>query len=181
MQLRQTKEKVIDGTTYRVTLLGARAGRAMLVRLTKLIGPALASFVEGTLQAKGGATESISTGIAEAVRELTARISEAEFASISDELAKHTAVVVDDGRERREPQLSDIFDAHFSGRYAAMMAWLGFALEANFASFFGASENVDSQTLTHRLQTLLALLSRSPTESTGISTASPPASTTAQA
>lgn len=179
--LRETKEKVIDGRTYKVTLLGAKAGRAMLVRLTKLLGPAVASFVEGTLHAKGGATESLTSGFAEAVRELTNRLSEAEFAAICDELSKQTAVVIDDEREHREPQLNNIFDDHFSGRYGAMLQWLAFSLEANFASFFGASGPVDSQTVKRRLTALFESLSRSPTASTGTFTGSPQANTTARA
>lgn len=178
MVQRTVKEKVIAGTRYKVTLLGAKQGRGMLVRLVKLLGPATAAFVEGTLHAKGGLTASVATGAADAIREITTRITEAEFASLSDELAKYTAVCIDN---EHEPQLDRIFEEHFVGRYDVLLQWFAFSLEANFSSFLGGYGSADSKTLAQRLQTLIASLSISPTESTGTSTESPPASTTAQA
>jgi len=171
---RPVKERVICGHTYKVTLLGALQGRLMLVRLVKTFGPALAAFLEGVLNAKGGLTESLALGSADAIRDLALKLTEKDLADISDQLAHFTAVVIS---HDTEPQLDKILDEHFAGRYDAYMQWLGFALEANFASFFGASSS-GSRDLLGKLKTLIASASTSPTASTGTSTASPQASAT---
>lgn len=49
-------------------------------------------------------------------------------------LATVTQVQLPDGKSRT---LSDIFEAHFQGRYDALVKWLEFALERNLSSFFG--------------------------------------------
>lgn len=171
---RTVREKQIGEYRYLVTLLGAKAGRSMLVRLTKLLGPATASFLEGVLHAKGGLTESLALGSADAIRDIALKLTEKDLADISDQLAHFTAVVIS---HDTEPQLDKILDEHFAGRYDAYMQWLAFALEANFASFFGASSS-GSRDLLARLKTLLASASTSPTASTGTSTASPQVSAT---
>jgi len=174
---REVKERVICGNLYRVTLLGAKAGRSMSVRLLKLLGPTLASFVEGTVTvtaADGGSALAI--GAADAVRELAKHMNAEELAAISDELAKFTVVVID---AEHEPQLFAVFDDHFSGRYDAMFGWLSFSLEANFASFFGGSVNVGA--MLAKMKAALESLSKSQKASTGTSIESQPAGTTAQA
>jgi hypothetical protein len=172
---RPVKERVICGQTYRVTLLGALQGRTMLVRLIKTVGPALAAFIEGLLNAKGGLTESLALGSADAIRDLALKLSDKDLADISDQLAHFTTVIVIPNDT--EPQLDKILDEHFAGRYDAYTQWLGFALEANFSSFFGASSS-GGRDLLSRLKALIASASTSPTASTGTSTASPQASAT---
>jgi len=93
-----------------------------------------------------------------------------------DELAKATVVVLD---AEREPQLDRIFDDHFAGRYDQMLQWFAFALEVNFRSYF--LDWLSDRGLLDRVMRLIASASQSPTASTGTSTASPPAATTAQA
>lgn len=173
---RDVCETVIGEHTYRVTLLGAKAGMAMSVTLLKILGPALSTFVEGVVVGKHGGEASLALGAADAVREITARMNAAELQSLMLELAKHTVVVLD---QEREPQLSSIFDEHFSGRYDHLLAWFKFSLEVNFGSFFVGS--VSGARLIERLTTLIASASPSPPASTGTSTASPPADTTVQA
>lgn len=174
---RPVREKTIGEYRYQVTLLGAKAGRSMLVRLTKLLGPATASFIEGMLHAKGDLTASLAIGAGDAIREVTQRLTDADLTAISDELAKLTIVVLDD---QRSTSLDKIYDDHFSGRYGDMGAWLAFALEANFASFFDGARS-DSTPLAQRLQTLIALLSPSQNTSTGTSGGSSQVSASPQA
>lgn len=174
---RPVKEKQIGDYRYQVTLLGAKAGRAMLVRLTKMLGPATASFLEGVLHAKGNLTASLAIGAADAIREATQRLSEADIAAISDELARFTVVILD---EQHSPQLDKVFDDHFAGRYGAMAEWLAFSLEANFTSFFDGARS-DGTSLALRLQSLIALLSQSQNTSTGTSGGSSQASASPQA
>lgn len=177
MPTRAVKEKVIGGHRYEVTLLGAKQGRAMLVRLMRSLGPATAGFIEGTLHAKGDITVSLASGASDAIRELSQRITEADFAAISDELARFTVVHLD---AEHAPKLDAIFEEHFVGRYDVMLQWFAFGLEANFSSFFAGTAS-DKATLADRLKALIAFLPQSPTASTGTSTESPPAATTTPA
>jgi hypothetical protein len=175
MASREVKEREIAGQVYKVTLLGAKQGRAMSVRLLKLIGPTLSSFVEGTVHGSDGAA-SIAIGAADAVRELAKHMSAEELAAISDELAKFTTVVID---AELEPQLFAIFDDHFAGRYDAMVGWLAFAIEANFASFLGGSANLGA--LLGKVKAAIESVSKFQRASTGTSGASQPVGTSAQA
>lgn len=170
---REVVEKVIGGLAYKVTLLGSKAGRAMSVRILKLLGPTLAGFVEGTIGKRDGAG-AIALGASEAMREIALRLNEPELASIMDELAKFTTVAIDD---KREPRLSDIFDDHFAGHYDWMMSWAAFAFEVNFRSFFAGA---GIAALAAKLMSLVEALP-SPPASTGTSTVSRPAGDTAQA
>jgi len=174
---RPVREKTIGEHRYQVTLLGAKAGRSMLVRLTKLLGPATASFIEGMLHAKGDLTASLAMGAGDAIREVTQRLSDADLTAISDELSKLTIVVLD---EQRSISLDKIYDDHFAGRYGDLAAWLAFALEANFSSFFDGARS-DSRPLAQRLQTLIGLLSQSQNTSTGTSGGSSQVSASPQA
>ena len=177
MPTRAVKEKVIGGLRYEVTLLGAKQGRAMLVRLMRSLGPATAGFIEGTLHAKGDITVSLASGASDAIRELSQRVTEADFAAISDELARFTVVHLD---AEHAPKLDAIFEEHFVGRYDVMLQWFAFGLEANFSSFFAGTAS-DKSTLAERFKSLMSLLPQSPQASIGTSTASPPAPITGQA
>ena len=172
---RDTVERQLGEHVYKVTLLGAKAGRAMSVRLLKLLGPALSSFLEGLAVGKDG-EQALALGAAEAMRALVKQLTAEDCASIMDELAKATVVVLD---AEREPQLDRIFDDHFAGRYDQMLQWFAFALEVNFRSYF--LDWLSDRGLLDRVMRLIASASQSPTASTGTSTASPPAATTAQA
>lgn len=172
---RDVLEHEIGGLTYKVTLLGSKRGLAMSVRIVKILGPTLSSFVDGVSGGKGDGIESLALGGSDALREICARLQPDELASIAEELAKLTTVVIDD---KREPRLIDIYDDHFAGHYDALMKWLAFALEVNFRSFFAGTAGV--RALAVRLMALIESQSK-PQTSTGTSTESPPADTTAQA
>ncbi len=171
----ETREKLIGQHRYKVTQLGAKQGRGLLVRLTKLAGPGIGAFVGGLGARKSADTDSaIAMGISQALYDLATRITEDEVGAILDDLAKNTVIVLGD----REPRLSDIFDGHFAGRYDEMIKWAAFCLEVNYHSFFAGSGG--SSGLWSRLQMLLSA-SPSPSTSTGTSTASPAARGTPQA
>lgn len=169
-------ERDIAGRVYQTTLLGSKAGTRMSVRLLKLMGPTTSSFVDGLAGGRGDGEQSIALGVSDALREISTRLTGDELLSLMEELAKRTTVTLD---AEHQPRLSDIFDEHFSGKYDEMMAWLKFCLEVNFQSFFGGS--VGAAALARRIWTLIESRSKSPPTSTGTSTASPAADTTAQA
>lgn len=164
----ETKEKRIGATTYRITQLPAKRGRAMLVRFVRLVGPGAGAFVGGLGRGKSGFDGAIGLGIADAMHDLCTRINEDDLAALCDEFATYTTVVQSRDVERR---LADVFDDHFAGRYDEMISWFRACCEVNFASFFGGSSG------TAPLAKLMELLSKwqPQTASTGMSTASPPA------
>lgn len=170
-----TEERRLGDTTYRVTTIGALKGRGLMVRLGKLGGQSLASFLDGLASGKTVLDAAVAVGIAEAIREISARLTEEEFAAICDELALHTILVFDE----KEPRLKDVFDTHFAGNYGELVQWFAFALEVNFRSFFGGSGGVARKVIDFLTQT--GLLSKSPLGSIGTSIASPAASATARA
>ncbi len=167
----QTRECKIGAHTYRVSQLGAKAGRSMLLRLIKLIGSGAAAGISSLGSGAAASVEElIARGSGEAFAELLSRLNETEVNAILDELAKHTHVLVD---AQHEPVLFEIFDLHFAGAYDEMLAWARFALEVNFASFFVGSSGFGSaiKSLLERVKSL----SKSPPTSTGTSGGSPAA------
>lgn len=135
----EVKEKRIGATTYRVTQLPTKPGRAMLVRYIRLAGPGAGAFVGGLSSSKAGTFDgSVGSGLAEAIHDFCTRINDAELDAICDEFARYTIVVKSRDVELR---LSDVFDDHFAGRYDELLAWLRFCSEVNFASFFAVSSS----------------------------------------
>lgn len=176
-----SEERVIGEHTYRVQRLGARAGCTMAVKLAKWLAPSAASGVEGIVGARSDAFGSIALGVSDSLRVLVERVSAEELASVQLELAKHTTVLMGE----LEPQLSAIYDEHFAGHYDWLMAWLAFALEVNFRSFFGGTgAALEFVALVERIAGLMERLApASPSQpgSTGTSTESPRPDATATA
>ena len=172
----EQREKRIGAHTYRVTQLGAKAGRNVLVRLVKLGGPGVGALVGGIGRGgkEGTADSALALGVGDALHALSLRLREDEVGALMDEFALHTVVVKPADIELR---LSDIFDDHFAGRYDEMLAWTRFCMEVNFSSFFVGSSA--SATLGKLWKMLSAL--PSPPTSTGTSGESPAASASAQA
>jgi hypothetical protein len=166
----ESREKQIGDYTYRVTQFGAKQGRGLLVRMIKMAGPALGGALSALARGNKGEFEAaIASGLSQGIYELAERLTEAEFASVTDEMAKLTVVVLDGDKE---PRLSGIFDDHFAGRYDEMLQWVAFVWEVNYGSFFGGS--TDRVGMVRRLWSTLSA-SPSPSTSTGTSTASRPA------
>lgn len=161
----EAKERRIGATTYRITQLPTKRGRALLVRFVRLFGPGAGAFVGGLGRARPGFDGAVGLGIADAMLDLCTRINDEDLGIICDEFAEFTVVIVNRDVERR---LKDIFDDHFAGKYDELLAWLKACCEVNFSSFFGASS------LGVGLPRLMELLSKyqpQPT-STGTSTES---------
>lgn len=115
----QPQDKTIGGSTYRVTPLVATQGRAVFVRLAKMLGSAAAGGGE-----KGNLYESLAR--------VLENLNETDLAFISDAFARQTQLQM----ERGWVQLSDAFDLHFAQRYLEMFQWLAFCLEVNYSGFF---------------------------------------------
>jgi len=124
------QEKEIGGNTYVVTQFGAKVGRTVLFRLTKILGPALGGLVKGGFS--GAAIGTAIQAFAETARE-------DDFAYLCDQFAASTTVkkpITATGAKEIKVDLAKVFDEHFRGHYGDMVLWLAFAVEVNFASFF---------------------------------------------
>ena len=109
--MRKVEPITIGEHTYHVTQMGAIQGRDTLARLIAVAGPML-----GDESGKG-----------------LAHLKPEDLQRLSDDFAKLTEVELPDGKR---PMLSNIFDAHFVGRYDEMFEWLTHCIRINFSSFF---------------------------------------------
>ena len=116
------ESKKIGACEYRVTQLGAVAGRGAFLRLVRALGPMLAG-----LATAGGKVD-----LGEVFGRL--ELSEADLTYFCDLFAEKTFVMLPDGKM---PRLDKCFDEHFAGSYLFMVQWLAFAVKVNFADFFG--------------------------------------------
>lgn len=161
----EAKERRIGATTYRITQLPTKRGRALLVRFVRLFGPGAGAFVGGLGRARSGFDGAVGLGIADAMHDLCTRLNDEDLGVICDEFAQFTVVIVSRDVERR---MVDVFDDHFAGKYDELLAWLRACCEVNFSSFFAVSS------LAGGLPRLMELLSKWQPQppSTGTSTES---------
>jgi hypothetical protein len=115
----KTEEREIGGLKYRVTQLGAKAGRAALLRIMKTVGPA-AAMLQGD-------------DLAGALGKFFENLSEVDLDYFCALFGEKSFVFQADGKM---PRVDQVFDEHFAGRYLDMIEWLIFAGEVNFADFF---------------------------------------------
>jgi hypothetical protein len=129
----QSETRTIGGDEYEVTQLPSGRGRKLLLRLLRIVGPAIAELVkDGTSSVK--LSDVSADGLAAALQELAARLTEDDFEYAVRELTSGTKVRIAGGPAVK---LETVSELHFAGNYGAMLSWLGFALEVNFRSFFG--------------------------------------------
>ncbi len=168
----KSQEREIGGRTYRVTQLSPDVGIPFLTSLMQLVGPSLGGFLAGMAD-KDTFDASMLRGASEALYEVARRVTPAEMKRIVDTLAPTTTLVWQEPGEAepREQNLAHAMKAgHFAGEYQHLFAWIRFALEVNYASFFDGAGGLPA--LIKRAAVILPYLSPSPKASTGSSTES---------
>lgn len=116
--MKEEKTKVIGENTYLVRQLSVTPAQRLFVRVSKLIGPALA------LAASEG-----KKGLGAAASEFFARLSEDEVEMITQQMAAVSEV---NGKPMKA-----CFELHFSkAGPKELWTWLLFALEVQFGDFF---------------------------------------------
>lgn len=133
----ETVPKEIDGTTYHLHTLGARDGRHMLVRLTKVLGPSVGRLAESTVDPKGQGGKGLAEAVAGAIYELSEHLSEADLDWICEKFGNRTEIDQEGGK--RHLLDLELQELHFAGRFGTMIKWLAACLEVNFADFFAMS------------------------------------------
>lgn len=122
---------------YEVTQFGAKEGRRVLFRLTKMLGPAAAGLVKGSKKDDPWAR------LGTALTSVLESAKEEDFEYLCDALSRVTKVykrLESSTGQEIALDLEKVFDSHFRGRFQDMLAWLAFAIKVNFADFFGGKD-----------------------------------------
>jgi hypothetical protein len=136
---RDPKERHIGEHVYRVRPMQPKRVLRTAPILAKLLVPALGHLVDGA--SKGAKISDVleadvtGASFGAAAQALMAAWDQPKMDELVDELAATSEVGLDGGS--KWPQLSAIFDAHFTGRTQEMLGWLAFAVEAQYGDFFG--------------------------------------------
>lgn len=157
--MRLTEERRIGENDYRVQQLELNAALALVPIVLRCAGPTLAALIEGS-KSVSDVVDGEGAVVATAVREFARSLSSEDLITLSDALAKGSKVCNAQGVWL---PLDSVAKSHFPPRYQEWMLWLLFAVEVNFASFFGAAGSVESFLGALRK----AQASPSPTASTG--------------
>ena len=117
MEMREAEVRDIDGFTYEVRPLATTKGLKLMTMLAQVLGTGVGVVMEGP------------TGVARAVPSLLDKITDTMLTEVCVMLGERTTVHLG----AKKPQLTgEVFEAHFAGRYHALVQWLRFALEVNF-------------------------------------------------
>lgn len=127
--MRKQEQVTLDGFVYKVTQLPLRESRALLIKLTNLLGPALGEAVTGTTD---GFTVD-GNAIGGAIKTLAMSLSDEDFGFAQDALFKHVLWTNDTGHDiPLIPITEDHFGGDGMGRLFKLMAA---ALKVNYADF----------------------------------------------
>jgi hypothetical protein len=152
----ETRESVIDGVTYRVSLYPTSKALDEYVRWVKMFGPAFARAIGGLGRGAtlGNLLSALTVGSEMATLEFFERLASAELKSMIMNLAASTVVV--EKRGQKEPELERVFDTHFAGKlHKRLFPWVLFALQANYADFLdGQSGGALATQVTNQLLSL---------------------------
>lgn len=126
------EKKRIGRFDYEVKQLGAIAGRDLLVRMSKMLGPALGMILSGKASlAQAGA----------ALASASQMLEPAELEHFCDVLGRSSSVYVTEAGKPAVKTLDLAYqELHFAGEYAEMFQWIGFAMEVNFGNFFAEAK-----------------------------------------
>jgi hypothetical protein len=116
--VREEKTKKIGDHEYLVRQLPAMKAQRLFVRLSKLVGPALAELTSGGKE-----------GLKPAAMAILTQLNEADVEDITKQMIEMSEV------DNKPMKLT--FDVHFRGKHADLWQWLLFALEVQFEDFFG--------------------------------------------
>lgn len=152
----KTIEKRVGEDLYRIKQLGSDDADAVLMRLTKTLGPVLGALGGGEGSALGRAAD-----------EFSKRVSLEDLTHLRKLFASTTEAHPADAEEDDQwlPLASKgALDQHFAGRPKAKLLWLVACLEVNFADFFDASTDGLLASLKAAFETKASSASASPTE-----------------
>lgn len=143
----EEKTKTIGNNLYTVRQLSASEGRKMLMFLTRKLGAAFGTLIEGL----GGGKATVQSVmdmdmevLAKAIREFVLTLEGNELDHLCEVFGKCTRLsfLGPDGTRREVPLTLENQELQFMGKYLEMFKWLGFCLEVNFSDFFVGSRTL---------------------------------------
>ncbi len=120
--MREEKSRKIGNHEYVVRQLPATKAQRLFVRLTKIVGPAIAEMAGGKAGLKGAALF------------IFGQLNEADVEDITKQMAAMSEV--------DNKPLDKVFEVHFTGKHAELWQWLTFALEVQYQDFFDVLLNL---------------------------------------
>lgn len=127
--MRDPQEFLIGGVQYTITPLPADESSRMLLRILKVVGPALDSLeIEVDDVKKAGAKLKLGKILASVSRSLD----EKDLDYFRDKFASSTRVELGQG----PTLLKSVLSHHFAGDLGPMFEWIQKSLEVNFGGFF---------------------------------------------
>lgn len=147
-----TDTREIDGTMFQVRGLDLRKERAVLMRLTKNLGPAIAELVRA-----GSAA-----GIPDALNRLLEHLDDDEVEYLVQVFKDVTKIGMQTGKDGEQTtQWMPYVEAAFKKGASSQLKWLWFCLEHQFAGFLGSGSGKLEKTLEDLLGRLKAKASAS--------------------
>lgn len=131
--MRTPATTTLNGTRYEVTPFGSTKGRQVLVRLSNLLGPALAQAL-ATPVSGDTAKAALEKVSASAMADLLGRVSDADLDYLVREFGECTVVQTPD-MKGPGPLDESRRDAHYAANYGELFQWLWFGITLNYKSF----------------------------------------------
>jgi len=126
-----TQSRTIDGYIYEVSPVAVGPGRKLLVKLLKIVAPAVKeSGLDGVQQAGTGMAKGLAL-----IATLIDRLSDSDLEDAQKLFGPQTRFTRD-GEEAWITLTYDMQQTHFAAQYQQLVEWLKFALEVNYGSFF---------------------------------------------
>lgn len=129
----EKKTKKIGDHEYEIQTFGARQGMAVILTLTRFLGPTMAKVM-------AGGSVDVEAALAEGLATFAATAKAEDLDALLDAFAGRTNLILvattKDGPKRIPTKLASILDDHFAGRYADLIQWLVWAATENFGGFF---------------------------------------------
>lgn len=128
----EKKTHTIGGHEYELETFGARQGMAVLLTLTRFLGPALADVM--------GAGQDVEASLSRGLATFAATAKPADLDTLVDAFSGRTKLLLEAttkaGTRKVPTALAPILDDHFAGRYTDLIQWLVWCIQENFSGFF---------------------------------------------
>lgn len=127
----KTEKRAIGDHVYEVTQLDGWTGGVVMIRLGKILTPAMQAAIE--IFAGGGADAATQAAtVIGGITSLLERLTEADWTYFVEVFGKTSEVEISPGKSAK---VSAVGSIHFAGNYMEMVEWLAFAIEVNYGGF----------------------------------------------
>jgi len=132
----------IDDKKFKIRVLGSDDGRALMLKIIKLLGPAMVPFINQQDDGKSSKNlldQDFGKTVGPAIEKLCMSLNENDYKKMVEALASKTQMQINEGEW---VQLNKVRDMAFAGNYDLEMKWLLAALKENYGSFLGGFSGI---------------------------------------